>query len=41
LLLEIQDEPMEKQKTILANNMENWRGNIEQIDDILVIGIRT
>ena len=40
LLLEIQDEPMEKQKTILANNMEAWRGQIEQIDDILVIGIR-
>ena len=40
LLLEIQDEPMEKQKTILAETLEKWRGKIEQIDDILVIGLR-
>lgn len=40
LLLEIQDEPMEKQKTILAETLEKWRGKVEQIDDILVIGFR-
>jgi hypothetical protein len=31
---------MEKQKTILAETLEKWRGKIEQIDDILVIGLR-
>jgi serine phosphatase RsbU (regulator of sigma subunit) len=40
LLLEIQDEPMEKQKMILDEKLEEWRGKIEQIDDILVIGIK-
>jgi len=40
LLLEIQDEPMEKQKMILDEKLDEWRGKIEQIDDILVIGIK-
>ena len=41
LLLEIQDLPMEKQKDILMERMESWRGNVEQIDDILVLGFKT
>lgn len=40
LLLKIQEEPMEKQKMILAEKLNEWRGGIEQIDDILVIGLR-
>ena len=40
LLLEIQPLSMDKQKEHLDNTMEKWRGNIEQIDDILVIGVR-
>jgi serine phosphatase RsbU (regulator of sigma subunit) len=40
LLLKIQDEPMEHQKIILAERLDEWRGEIEQIDDILVIGIK-
>lgn len=32
--------PMNEQKDVLNNNIEAWRGNVEQIDDILVIGIK-
>lgn len=40
LLLDIRDKSMEDQKNILANTLEKWQGDVEQIDDILVIGIR-
>ena len=30
----------EKQKTDLDNTFEKWKGNMEQIDDVCVIGIR-
>jgi len=40
LLLSVQAEPMEKQKKLLEESFENWRGNIEQIDDVCVIGVR-
>lgn len=40
LLLEIQDRPMEKQKTILIEKLAAWQGDVEQIDDVLVMGLR-
>ena len=40
LLLNIQEKSMEEQRAILDNTIEAWRGNIEQIDDILIIGRR-
>jgi serine phosphatase RsbU (regulator of sigma subunit) len=40
VLMEIKDFPMEEQGSILNDKIENWRGNYEQIDDILVIGVR-
>lgn len=40
LLLSIHDKPMEEQDAILTETIERWRGNLEQVDDILVIGIR-
>lgn len=40
LLLEIQDQPMERQKAILMENMARWQGEVEQIDDVLVMGLR-
>ncbi len=40
LLLDIQDQAMEGQKQILVEKLESWRGEVEQIDDILVIGIK-
>lgn len=40
LLLEIQDLSMEKQRAILMEKMDSWQGGVEQIDDVLVLGIR-
>ena len=40
LLIEMQDNTMEEQKHILNYHHELWRGSLEQVDDILVIGIR-
>jgi serine phosphatase RsbU (regulator of sigma subunit) len=40
LILEIQDYSMDKQKEILDNNLNEWKGNSPQIDDILVMGIK-
>ncbi len=40
LLLSVQSESMEKQKQIIDNAFEKWRGNTEQIDDVCVIGVR-
>ena len=40
LLLSIQDKSMEEQKIIMNEAFETWRGNLEQIDDVCVIGVR-
>jgi serine phosphatase RsbU (regulator of sigma subunit)/ligand-binding sensor domain-containing protein len=40
LLLEIQPETMEQQKMSLNLAIENWKGDQEQVDDIVLIGIR-
>ncbi len=40
LLLSIQDQNMEAQKSILKHVHEDWKGEEEQVDDICVIGIR-
>jgi serine phosphatase RsbU (regulator of sigma subunit) len=40
LLLSVQAESMDKQKQVLEETFENWRGDIEQIDDVCVIGVR-
>ncbi|HDR67517.1 MAG TPA: hypothetical protein ENN61_00545, partial [Bacteroidaceae bacterium] len=40
LLIKIQDKDMDEQKIILNNTIENWRGDIAQVDDILIIGRR-
>jgi PAS domain S-box-containing protein len=40
LLLTIQDKTMQEQELFLDNFIEDWRGEEEQTDDILVIGIR-
>ena len=36
----MQDDTMEEQKHILNDQFELWKGELEQVDDILVIGIR-
>ncbi len=40
LLLSIQGEPMHRQQEILDQKFEEWRGELEQLDDVCVIGIR-
>jgi serine phosphatase RsbU (regulator of sigma subunit) len=40
LLLSIQLKPMETQKTILNDTFNAWKGDLEQIDDVCVIGVR-
>ena len=40
LLAENASEPMEKQQYILETTMENWRGSTEQVDDMLVMGLK-
>jgi serine phosphatase RsbU (regulator of sigma subunit) len=40
ILASIADKPMETQKIELETHFDNWRGTIEQVDDVLVIGIR-
>ncbi len=39
-LLEIHQQPMNIQEKILKDNILKWRGNIEQVDDVLVIGFK-
>jgi len=39
LLIDFNGEKMDEQRTLLKNTIEQWQGNLEQVDDILVIGI--
>jgi len=41
ILLSIHKESMPKQKEILNHTLNQWMGRYQQVDDILVIGIRT
>ncbi len=40
LIVSIQNVPMKAQKILLENNLKNWMGDLEQIDDIMIIGIQ-
>ena len=40
LLLTIHQYPMEEQQRLLQERIERWKGEHEQVDDILVIGFR-
>jgi serine phosphatase RsbU (regulator of sigma subunit) len=40
LLLSVQQEPMNKQKDIISKQFRKWKGNLEQVDDVLLIGIK-
>lgn len=40
LLLSISNEPMEIQKQKLEEIFENWRGTLDQVDDVCIIGMR-
>jgi serine phosphatase RsbU (regulator of sigma subunit) len=40
LLISIHDEPMLRQERIIEETFEKWQGMREQVDDVLVIGIK-
>ncbi|MCK4664420.1 MAG: tetratricopeptide repeat protein [Bacteroidales bacterium] len=40
LLQNMQDKPMKEQGEILDRTVDEWRGDIEQIDDIIILGVR-
>ena len=40
LLFDIHKKPMQEQKSILETTLKDWRGKEEQVDDILVIGVK-
>ncbi len=40
LILDIQDKPMAEQGKILDETLVEWIGDLDQIDDILVIGLK-
>ena len=37
-VISIQDQPMDKQQALLEKFLDDWKGDYQQIDDILVIG---
>ena len=40
VLISVSAKQMHEQKIILKDTLENWKGSMEQIDDILIIGVR-
>ena len=40
LLLSIHEVPIQEQKTILLSSFNDWKGNLDQVDDVCIIGIR-
>jgi ligand-binding sensor domain-containing protein/serine phosphatase RsbU (regulator of sigma subunit) len=40
LLLQIHQKPMQEQRSILETTNAEWQGDLEQVDDILIIGIK-
>lgn len=40
LFISIQEKTMEEQREILQISIEKWKGNLEQVDDILIMGVR-
>lgn len=40
LLLSVSDKAMSEQQFIIDQTFENWRGNLDQVDDVCIIGVR-
>ena len=40
LLISIQDNSLQEQEEIVKQHFTNWKGNLEQVDDVCLIGIR-
>jgi serine phosphatase RsbU (regulator of sigma subunit) len=39
-LIKASDKPMAEQKQILENTFNSWKGGLEQVDDVCVVGVR-
>ncbi|MBI2259473.1 MAG: tetratricopeptide repeat protein [Flavobacteriia bacterium] len=40
LFISLFDKPMAEQKIIIEKSFEDWKGDLEQVDDVCVIGVR-
>jgi serine phosphatase RsbU (regulator of sigma subunit) len=40
VLAEIHNRPVEEQKQKLVNVFNDWKNGFEQVDDVLVVGVR-
>ena len=40
LLISVNQKSLKEQKQILETTIEKWKGNLEQVDDILIIGLQ-
>lgn len=40
LLIEISDLPMSQQNELIGKNFDQWKGNLEQVDDVTIIGVK-
>lgn len=40
LLLSIAEKPLDEQNQIIEETFETWKGSLEQVDDVCVIGVR-
>ncbi len=40
VLIENSDKPMHEQKLALETTFNNWKGDLEQVDDVCVVGVR-
>ncbi|MCB9224951.1 MAG: tetratricopeptide repeat protein [Crocinitomicaceae bacterium] len=40
LLLSVQNESMQRQKELIDQAFEKWKGKLEQLDDVCIIGVR-
>lgn len=40
LLVSIAEKPIDEQQKFIADAFDNWKGELEQIDDVLIIGVR-
>jgi hypothetical protein len=40
LFIDIANNPMETQKQLLNTALNNWKGSLEQIDDVTLVGVK-
>lgn len=40
ILLELSDVPIEAQKSVLEKTLNGWIGDLEQVDDIMILGLK-